>query len=51
MNDELSKELDGSFDSFISDKKISMAAQDNKASCEFMQHHFPNTWKQFKKTL
>lgn len=30
---------------------FSMAAQDNKASCEFMQHHFPNTWEQFKKTL
>lgn len=30
---------------------FSMAAQDNKASCEFMQQHFPNTWEQFKKTL
>lgn len=30
---------------------FSMAAQDNKASCEFMKQHFPNTWEQFKKTL
>ena len=30
---------------------FSMYAQDNKASCEFMQKHFPNTWEQFKSTL
>lgn len=30
---------------------FSMAAQDNKDSCEFMQRHFPNTWDQFNKTL
>ena len=30
---------------------FSMVAQDNKASCEFMEQHFPNTWEHFKKTL
>lgn len=30
---------------------FSIAAQDNKASCEFMKQHFPHTWEQFKKTL
>ena len=30
---------------------FSMYAQNNKASCEFMQKHFPNTWEQFKSTL
>lgn len=28
-----------------------MMAQDNKASCEFMERYFPNTWEQFKKML
>lgn len=30
---------------------FSMSVQDNKASCEFMKKHFPNTWNCFINTL
>ena len=41
----------GSREAEIYANSFSMMAQDNKASCEFMERYFQNTWKQFKKML
>ena len=43
--------MPGNREAEIYANSFSMSAQDNKASCEFMQKHFPNTWEEFKKTL
>lgn len=41
----------GNCEAEIYANSFSMDAQDNKASCVFMEKYFPNTWEQFKKTL
>lgn len=41
----------GNCEAEIYANSFSMSAQDNKASCEFMEKYFPNTWEQFKSTL
>lgn len=43
--------MPGNREAEIYANSFSMSAQDNKASCEFMQKHFPNTWEEFRKTL
>lgn len=42
---------DGNREAEIYANSFSMSAQDNKASCEFMKKHFPNTWNCFINTL
>ncbi len=43
--------MSGNREAEIYANSFSMDAQNNKASCEFMEKHFPNTWEQYKKTL
>ena len=42
---------DGNRESEIYANTFSMIAQDNKASCEFIQQYFPHTWEAFNNTL